>query len=318
MSDSASHLARDLFDRGTWREVRRVGDILRTETVGGGLRLEAALVALICANSPWSPIYQHLSAWRIGPAELHLDLTLAQWAAEPGRDGTQPMFEPIRQSRGAFTAVQARTWPHRHGEGQRNPGHRGVHTRLVHQHPGGQSQRQQHPSPGPDTTLHQQGERAQRHQRESQRQQLQGLGAGGCLLAAGVPVAGGLGAVVQDPVTIGVVLGMVVGNVPVSWRRPGSCNGSPGKLGRVELVGCGRRLAAGRHRLTVSLLIGELAFSPGSPQDTPTPDSASSSGPCCPRWRRRSSCGSAIVATGSCAPRTSATVTTTAFPMSTS
>ena len=48
---------------------------------------EAALVALICANSPWSPIYQHLSAWRIGPAELHLDLTLAQWAAEPGREG---------------------------------------------------------------------------------------------------------------------------------------------------------------------------------------------------------------------------------------
>ncbi|GLY03049.1 Na+/H+ antiporter NhaA [Actinoplanes sp. NBRC 101535] len=71
-----------LFSRGSWPEARRIGDILRTETVGGALLLGAAVLALIWANSPWSAGYQTLSAWTVGPAALHLDLSLAAWAAD--------------------------------------------------------------------------------------------------------------------------------------------------------------------------------------------------------------------------------------------
>src|SRR5215213_6557306 len=71
-----------LFDRGTWPEVSRIGDILRAETVGGVLLVAAAILALVWANSPWSDAYSALSDLRVGPAAWHLDLTLAQWAAD--------------------------------------------------------------------------------------------------------------------------------------------------------------------------------------------------------------------------------------------
>ena len=72
-----------LFGRGSWPEARRIADILRKETIGGVLLLAGAVVALDlgelalgrrrtrrCAASPF------------GPAALHLDLTLATWAAD--------------------------------------------------------------------------------------------------------------------------------------------------------------------------------------------------------------------------------------------
>ncbi|GAA1265279.1 Na+/H+ antiporter NhaA [Pseudonocardia aurantiaca] len=71
-----------LLGRGSWPEVRRIGDILRAETVGGVLLVAAAAVALIWANSPWSDVYRELSGLRVGPSALHLDLTLAQWASD--------------------------------------------------------------------------------------------------------------------------------------------------------------------------------------------------------------------------------------------
>ena len=71
-----------LLDRGSWREVSRITDVLRTETVGGTLLVAAAAIALLWANSPWAVAYFDLSAIRIGPAQLHLDLTLARWAAD--------------------------------------------------------------------------------------------------------------------------------------------------------------------------------------------------------------------------------------------
>ncbi|MGH3695289.1 MAG: Na+/H+ antiporter NhaA [Pseudonocardiaceae bacterium] len=75
------HTTARLFGRGSWREVRRIGDILRAETVGGVLLVAAAVVALVWANSRWSEAYRALNGLRIGPSALHLDLTLAQWAA---------------------------------------------------------------------------------------------------------------------------------------------------------------------------------------------------------------------------------------------
>jgi Na+:H+ antiporter, NhaA family len=55
---------------------------LRTETVGGVVLLIAAAIALLWANSPWSDGYQAMREIVVGPAALHLDLTLAQWATD--------------------------------------------------------------------------------------------------------------------------------------------------------------------------------------------------------------------------------------------
>ncbi|MGR6966214.1 Na+/H+ antiporter NhaA [Geodermatophilus sp. URMC 61] len=71
-----------VFARGSWAETRRITDILRKETVGGALLLAAAAIALVWANSPWRAAYETLRDTRIGPASLHLDLTLGTWAAD--------------------------------------------------------------------------------------------------------------------------------------------------------------------------------------------------------------------------------------------
>ena len=71
-----------LFGRGSWPEVRRVTSVLRRETVGGALLLVAAAIALVWANSPWGAAYVALRDTRVGPAALHLDLTLGSWAAD--------------------------------------------------------------------------------------------------------------------------------------------------------------------------------------------------------------------------------------------
>jgi NhaA family Na+:H+ antiporter len=73
---------RRLFARGSWAETRRVADILRKETVGGVLLLAGTVLALVWANSPWSATYEALRDTVVGPAELHLDLTLGEWAAD--------------------------------------------------------------------------------------------------------------------------------------------------------------------------------------------------------------------------------------------
>jgi len=71
-----------LFGRGSWLEARRVGDILRKETIGGILLLAGAVVALVWANSPWSDAYEAVRAFTFGPHWLHLHLSVATWAAD--------------------------------------------------------------------------------------------------------------------------------------------------------------------------------------------------------------------------------------------
>jgi NhaA family Na+:H+ antiporter len=71
-----------LFGRGSWPEARRIADVLRKETVGGVLLLVGTLLALVWANSPWSAGYAALRDTVVGPAALHLDLTLGAWAAD--------------------------------------------------------------------------------------------------------------------------------------------------------------------------------------------------------------------------------------------
>lgn len=55
---------------------------LTSETTGGALLLAAAAVALIWANSPLGAAYTALSEFVVGPAVLHLNLTLSDWAAD--------------------------------------------------------------------------------------------------------------------------------------------------------------------------------------------------------------------------------------------
>ena len=63
-------------------EARFLTEALREETVGGALLLLAATVAVGWASSPWSAAYEDLRGFVLGPAALHLDLSLQTWAAD--------------------------------------------------------------------------------------------------------------------------------------------------------------------------------------------------------------------------------------------
>ena len=71
-----------VFDRLPLGERSRLLTALRQETVGGALLLAAAVSALLWANSPWRESYHQLANTVVGPASLHLDLTLETWAAD--------------------------------------------------------------------------------------------------------------------------------------------------------------------------------------------------------------------------------------------
>ena len=79
---NAPHGSTRVFARGSWAEASRIADVLRKETVGGVLLLIGTVIALAWANSPWSEAYEALRDTRVGPASLHLDLTLGTWAAD--------------------------------------------------------------------------------------------------------------------------------------------------------------------------------------------------------------------------------------------
>jgi NhaA family Na+:H+ antiporter len=74
--------AKVVFDRLPLAERSRLVSALRQETVGGALLLGAAVLALVWANSPWRESYHELAATVVGPAALHLDLSLQTWAAD--------------------------------------------------------------------------------------------------------------------------------------------------------------------------------------------------------------------------------------------
>ncbi len=80
----ASRRPERLLARRSWPEARFLADVLRTETVGGGLLLLGAVLALAWANSPWRAGYAALAGWVpwSGGARVHLDLDLAAWAAD--------------------------------------------------------------------------------------------------------------------------------------------------------------------------------------------------------------------------------------------
>jgi Na+:H+ antiporter, NhaA family len=80
--------ARRRAQRGAQLAATEVIRFLRTEQIGGVILLAATALALIVANSPLGDAYQRLSDARIGPAALHLNLTVATWA----KDGLLAFF----------------------------------------------------------------------------------------------------------------------------------------------------------------------------------------------------------------------------------
>lgn len=72
--------SRTLFSRGTWPETARISDLLRGETVGGFLLIGAALLGLMAANIGGT--YASIRDTVVGPASLHLDLSIGTWAAD--------------------------------------------------------------------------------------------------------------------------------------------------------------------------------------------------------------------------------------------
>jgi NhaA family Na+:H+ antiporter len=80
VTDPTPH--RPLLDRGSWSEASRIAGVLRSETVGGALLLAGTVLAMLWANSPWSGAYTDLRDLKVGPAALHLDLSLGTWAAD--------------------------------------------------------------------------------------------------------------------------------------------------------------------------------------------------------------------------------------------
>jgi Na+:H+ antiporter, NhaA family len=73
---------RTLLGRLPSGERRVLADILRQETVGGALLLIAAVTGLALANSPARDWYEQLQDTVVGPAGIHLDLTLQTWAED--------------------------------------------------------------------------------------------------------------------------------------------------------------------------------------------------------------------------------------------
>lgn len=78
----AAAVGRTLFGRGTRREDRRIGEILRKETAGGLLLIAATVLALLWANSPWADGYTALRDTTLGIDVLDLELTVGRWASD--------------------------------------------------------------------------------------------------------------------------------------------------------------------------------------------------------------------------------------------
>ena len=71
-----------LFARGSILENSRIAEILRAETTGGILLIIGAFGAIIWANTPWGDTYEAIRDFVVGPAALHLDLSLETWASD--------------------------------------------------------------------------------------------------------------------------------------------------------------------------------------------------------------------------------------------
>lgn len=73
-----------ILGRGSYLESLRIGEILRTETIGGLVLIVAAAIAIIWANTPWGDSYFALRDLHLAVPipGLDLDLSLGHWASD--------------------------------------------------------------------------------------------------------------------------------------------------------------------------------------------------------------------------------------------
>lgn len=77
-----------LFPRPSLAERSALVRILSRETLGGGLMLGAALIAMVWANSPWNGAYDAIRDITFGPQSLGLNIDLKHWV----QDGLLAIF----------------------------------------------------------------------------------------------------------------------------------------------------------------------------------------------------------------------------------
>lgn len=79
MSHSSPALPKNQQPHAIWRGARQT---LAKDTTGGALLLGATILALILANSALSGVYEDVRQFTFGPEALHLNLSVASWAAD--------------------------------------------------------------------------------------------------------------------------------------------------------------------------------------------------------------------------------------------
>jgi NhaA family Na+:H+ antiporter len=63
-------------------ERQRLSEFLRSEAVGGGALIAAAIAGIVLASGPLAELFRSIAETRIGPAQLHLDLTIQEWTSD--------------------------------------------------------------------------------------------------------------------------------------------------------------------------------------------------------------------------------------------
>lgn len=81
-SDAATNISTHGTPHPSGGRLSRLSAWVSRETSGGILLLIAAAAALIWANSPWRSQYAAISEFHLGPEALHLNLSIAHWAAD--------------------------------------------------------------------------------------------------------------------------------------------------------------------------------------------------------------------------------------------
>ncbi|MBF4994941.1 Na+/H+ antiporter NhaA [Arthrobacter gandavensis] len=79
MSSSSNALPDNQRPHSIWRGVHQT---LAKDTTGGALLLGATVLALLLANSALSGVYEQVREFSFGPEVLHLNLSVAAWAAD--------------------------------------------------------------------------------------------------------------------------------------------------------------------------------------------------------------------------------------------
>ncbi len=82
MTDPTPRDKRMFPSYGTFAEARRIGELLRKETVGGVLLVVCAGTAIVWANTPAAASYFALRDFEFGYEPWHLKLSLGAWAAD--------------------------------------------------------------------------------------------------------------------------------------------------------------------------------------------------------------------------------------------